>query len=108
MGALISLAPMSITKLLGMKMDCNDKITFSGADGQEISGLGTSFVYLRDEKSPSWRHVKVVVMQSGDIFLLSSMDLKNLEFLSPEFTENGLVLKYSLGLTETQVLEAET
>ena len=36
---------------------------------------------------PSWRRVKVIVTRTGDNFLLSNADLKNLGILSPNFPE---------------------
>ena len=76
---------MSIIKTLVMKVDTSKKVSVRGASGQKISVIGTSYVYISDKKSPWWRHVKVVVTESGDNFLLSNADLKNLELLSPKF-----------------------
>ena len=42
---------------------------------------------MRDKASPSWRRVKVVVTESGDNFLLSCSDLKNLNLMSKSFPE---------------------
>ena len=42
---------------------------------------------MRDKVSPSWRKVKVVVTESGDNFLLSCSDLKNLDLMSKSFPE---------------------
>ena len=37
--------------------------------------------------SPSWKRVKVIVTKTGDNFLLSHADLKNLGLLSTDFPE---------------------
>ena len=42
---------------------------------------------MRDKASPSWRRVKVVVTESGNNFLLSCSDLKNLDLMSKSFPE---------------------
>ena len=68
-----------------MKIDRSHLISVQGADGKKISVVGTSFVYMKDSASPLWCRVKVVVTQSGDNFLLSNADLKNLDLLSTEF-----------------------
>ena len=80
--ASISLAPVSITKKLGMRVDMSEKVSVHGADEEKISVLGMTYVYLRDKSRPSWRQVKVVVTKSGDNFLISNADLKNLVLLS--------------------------
>ena len=67
-GASISLALVSITKKLGMRVDTSEKISVCGADGQKISVFGTSYIYLRHKSNPSWRRVKVVVTESSDNF----------------------------------------
>ena len=54
-GASISLAPISLAKKLGMRVDPSEKLSVRGADGQKIKVLGTSYVYLQDKCSPSWR-----------------------------------------------------
>ena len=53
--ASINLAPVSIAKKLGMRVDPLEKVSVRGADGQKIKVLGTSYVYLQDKYSPSWR-----------------------------------------------------
>ena len=49
--------------------------------------MGTSYVYMKVPASPSWRRVKVIITKTGNNFLLSNVDLKNLGILSPNFPE---------------------
>ena len=49
--------------------------------------MGTSYVYMKVPVSPSWKRVKVIVTKTGDNFLLSHADLKNLGLLSTDFPE---------------------
>ena len=86
-GASISLAPISIAQQLGMWIDRTELISVRGADGKKIKVVSTSYIYMRDKVSPSWRRVKVVVTESGDNFLLSCSDLKNLDLMSKDFPE---------------------
>ena len=58
-----------------------------GADSKKIKVVGTSYIYMRDKASLSWRWVKVVITESGDNFLLSCSDLKNLDLMSRNFPE---------------------
>ena len=58
-GASISLAPISIAQQLGMRIDRTELISVRGADGKKIKVVGTSYIYMRDKVSPSWRQVKV-------------------------------------------------
>ena len=58
-----------------------------GADGQKLSSIGTSYIYMKVPASPSWRREKVIVTKTGNNFLLSNADLKNLGILSPNFPE---------------------
>ena len=58
-----------------------------GADGQRLSSIGTSYIYMKVPASPSWRRVKVIVTKTGSNFLLSNADLKNLGILPPNFPE---------------------
>ena len=86
-GASISLAPVSIAQQLGMRIDRTELISVSWAVSKKIKVVGTSYIYMRDKVSPSWRRVKVVVTESGDNFLLSCSDLKNLDLMSKDFPE---------------------
>ena len=86
-GASISLAPLSVAEGLGMKIDISELVSVRGADGKKIKVVGTSYVYMRDKASPSWKRVKVVITESGENFLLSCSDLKNLELMSKSFPE---------------------
>ena len=54
-GASISLAPLSVAEGLGMKIDRSELISVRGADGKKIKVVGTSYVYMRDKASHSWR-----------------------------------------------------
>ena len=49
--------------------------------------MGTSYMYMKVPASPSWKRVKVIVTKTGDNFLLSHKDLKNLGLLSANFPE---------------------
>ena len=86
-GASISLALVSIAQKLGMRIDKSELVSVRGADGRKIKVLGTSYAYMRDKVSPSWRRVKVVIKESGGNFLLSNGDLKNLDLLSKSFSK---------------------
>ena len=81
------MAPISIAQDLGMRIDRTELVSVRGADGKKIKVIGTSYIYMRDKASPSWRRVKVVVTESGDNFLLSCSDLKNLDLMSKNFLE---------------------
>ena len=70
-----------------MRIDRTELISVRGADGKKIKVIGTSYIYMRDKVSPSWRRVKVVVTESGDNFLLSCSDLKNLDLMTNDFLE---------------------
>ena len=70
-----------------MRIDRTELISVRGADGKKIKVIETSYIYMRDKVSPSWRQVKVVVTESGDNFLLSCSDLKNLDLMSKDFPE---------------------
>ena len=52
-----------------------------------MSSMGTSYVYMKVLASPSWKRVKVIVTKTGDNFLLSHAELKNLGLLSANFPE---------------------
>ena len=86
-GATISLAPLTVAEGLGVKIDRSELVSIRGADSKRIKVVGTSYVYMCDKASPSWRRVKVVVTESGDNFLLSCSDLKNLDVMSKSFPE---------------------
>ena len=66
-------------------------------------------MYMRDKASPSWKWVKVVITKSGENFLLSCSDLKNLKQM---IAAEAYSLLYSLGgytysnLVEEGVMEA--
>ena len=86
-GASILLAPVSVAENLGMKIDRTELVSVRGADGKKIKVVGTSYIYIRDKASPSWRQVKVLVTESGDNFLLSCLNLKNLDLMSKSVLE---------------------
>ena len=86
-GASISLAPINVAEGLEMKIDRSELVSVRGADGKKIKVVGTSYVYMRDKASPSWKRVKVVITESGENFLLSCSDLKNLDLMSKSFPE---------------------
>ena len=89
-GARILLAPISIAQDLGMKIDRTELVSVRGFDWKKKKVVGTSYIYIRDKASPSWRWVKVEVIKSGNNFLLSCSDLKNLDLMSRNFPEyNG-------------------
>lgn len=77
MGASISLAPINVAEGLGMRVDRSELVSVRGADCKKIMVVGTSYVYMRDKASPSWRPVNVVITESWENFLLSCSDLKN-------------------------------
>ena len=70
-----------------MRVDKSCVTSVRGADGQKLSSMGTSYVYMKVPASPSWRRVKVIITKTGNNFLLSNADLKNLGILSPNFPE---------------------
>ena len=80
-------APLTVAEGLGMRIDKSELVSIRGADGKKIKVVGTSYVYMRNKASPSWRWVKVVVTESGNNFLLSCSDLKNLNLMSKSFPE---------------------
>ena len=86
-GVSISLAPISIAQKLKMRVDKSRVTSVRGADRQKLSSIGTSYVYMKVPACPSWRRVKVIITKTGDNFLLSNADLKNLGILSPNFPE---------------------
>ena len=67
--------------------DKSHTISVRGADGKKLNSMGTSFVYMKASASPSWKRVKVVITKTGENFLLSHADLKNLNLLSEDFLE---------------------
>ena len=86
-GTSISLAPLLIAQSLKMRIDKSHLMSVRGADGNKISSMGTSFIYMKAPASPSWRRVKVVITKTGENFLLSHAALKNLNLLSDNFPE---------------------
>ena len=70
-----------------MKVDKSRVTSVRGADGQRLSSIGTSYIYTKVPASPTWRRIKVIVTKTGNNFLLSNADLKNLGILSPNFPE---------------------
>ena len=54
-GASISLAPLSVAEGLGMKINRSELVSVRGADGKKIKVVSTSYVYMRDKASPSWK-----------------------------------------------------
>ena len=86
-GASISLAPILIAQKLKMRVDKTHHVSVRGTDGKKLSSMGTSYVYMKVPASPSWRWVKGIITKTGDNFLQSHADLKNLGILSPNFPE---------------------
>ena len=84
-GASIGLAPLSIANELKMKIDKSRTISVRGTDGKRLNLIGKSFVYMKAPASPRWCRVKVVITKTGENFLLSNADLKNLSLLSADF-----------------------
>ena len=80
-----------------MKVDTSDLLCVRGADGGKIQVGGSSSIFLRDSKSPSWRKVKIVITRLGSNFLLSNSNLKNLQLLSPSFPNYIGVLRKEVG-----------
>ena len=70
-----------------MKIDKSHLMSARGADGKNLSSIGTSFIYMKAPASPSWKRVKVVITKTWENFLLSHSDLKNLDLLSTDFLE---------------------
>merc|ERR1712082_467374 len=60
-GASISLAPISITQKLKMKVDKSRVTSVRGADGQKLSSIVTSYIYMKVPACPSWTRVKVII-----------------------------------------------
>ena len=58
-----------------------------GADGKKLNSMGKSFEYMKAPASPSWKRLEVVITKTGENFLLSHADLKNLNLLSEDFPE---------------------
>ena len=52
--ASISLAPISIARKLKMKVDKSRVTSVRGADGQKLSSIGTSYVYMKVPACSSW------------------------------------------------------
>ena len=86
-GASISLAPLSITQKMKMKINKSHLMSVRGADGKRLSSMDTSFIYMKAPASPSWKWVKVVITRTGENFLLSHANLKTLDLLSADFPE---------------------
>ena len=86
-GTSISLPLISIAQKLKMRIDKSHLISVRGGDRKKLSSMGTSFVYMKVPASPSWRRVKVIVTKTGENFLLSHANLKNLGLLSTNFPE---------------------
>ena len=61
--------------------------------------LGTTYIFVCDRASPSWKKIRLVVMVSGENFLLSNGDLKNLSILAADFPSY-------LGRMRKQVLDS--
>ena len=70
-----------------MKIDKSRTMSVRGADGKKLNSMGKSFVYMKAPASPSWKRVEVVITKTGENFLLSHADLKNLDLLSEDFPE---------------------
>ena len=51
-GASISLAPISIARKLKMRVDKSRVTSVRGADGQKLSSIGTSYVYMKVQPAP--------------------------------------------------------
>ena len=58
-----------------------------GADGKRLNSVGMGVVYMKAKASPVWKWVEVVITKTGENFLLSHADLKNLNLLSDNFPE---------------------
>ena len=58
-----------------------------GANAKKLNSMGKSFEYMKAPASPSWKRVEVVITKTGENFLLSHADLKNLDLLSEDFPE---------------------
>ena len=68
-----------------MKIDHKDLVNVRVADGMKIQVIGSSHIFLRDQKLPSWQRMKVIITKTGENFFLSNSDLKSLKHLSPKF-----------------------
>ena len=56
-GASISLVPISITRKLRMRVNNSRVTSVQGADGQKLSSMGTTYVYMKVPASPSWLYI---------------------------------------------------
>ena len=70
-----------------IKVDKSRTRSVRGADGKRLNSIGMGFVYMKASTSPSWKRVEVVITKTGENFLLSHADLKNLNMLSSDFPE---------------------
>merc|ERR1712082_441780 len=86
-GASISLAPVSISKEMKIKVDKTRTRSVRGADGKRLKTVGMGVVYMKAKASPVWKRIEVVITKTGVNFLLSHTDLKNLNLLSVNFPE---------------------
>ena len=44
-----------------MRIDRTELVSVRGADSKKIKVVGTSYIYMRDKASPSWRPVKAMI-----------------------------------------------
>ena len=68
-------------------MDKTRTRSVRGADGKRLNSVGMGVVYMKPMASPVWKRVEVVITKTGENFLLSHADLKNLNLLSNNFPE---------------------
>ena len=68
-------------------MDKSRTRSVRGADGKRLNSVGMGVVYMKAKASPVWKRVEVVITKTGENFLLSHADLKNLNLLSDNFPE---------------------
>ena len=86
-GASISLAPVAIAKEMKIKVDKTRTRSVRGADGKRLNSIGMGVVYMKAKASPVWKRIEVVITKTGENFLLSHANLKNLNLLSSNFPE---------------------
>ena len=58
-----------------------------GADGKRLNSVGMGVVYMKAKASPVWKRIEVVINKTGENFLLSHANIKNLNLLSSNFPE---------------------
>ena len=70
-----------------IKVDKTRTRSVSRADGKRLNLISMGVVYMKAQASPVWKRVEVVITKTGENFLLSHADLKNLNLLSNDFPE---------------------